>query len=51
MNGPSEFHRIGSAVGWSVTGRLGAIGCAAMTRITPATRAARRPGRTELRGL
>jgi L-proline amide hydrolase len=26
MNGPSEFHCIGSAVGWSVTGRLGEIG-------------------------
>jgi L-proline amide hydrolase len=26
MNGPSEFHCIGSAVGWNVTGRLGEIG-------------------------
>jgi L-proline amide hydrolase len=26
MNGPSEFHCIGSAIGWSVTGRLGEIG-------------------------
>jgi L-proline amide hydrolase len=26
MNGPSEFHCIGSAVGWSVTDRLCEIG-------------------------
>ena len=30
MNGPSEFHCIGSAVGWNVTGRLGEIENAAL---------------------
>jgi L-proline amide hydrolase len=30
MNGPSEFHCIGSAIGWSVTDRLGEIGNAAL---------------------
>jgi L-proline amide hydrolase len=30
MNGPSEFHCIGSAIGWNVTGRLGEIENAAL---------------------